>query len=149
MSQLKTERFKFHIWVVLILRKDQKILLGLRNNTGSGDGFYACVGGGVDGNEPITHALVREAREEIGIELKPEHLKVVHVLHVKDHAGRESVGFFMEAAQWEGEPRNIEPHKCDHIAWFDPEHLPENTWPSFRHALTRVNRNEFYSEFGW
>ena len=77
------ERFKIGAFVALILRKQEMILLIRRSNTGSGDGFYACAGGGVDGDESITQAMIREADEELGIKLKKENLKIVHIVHSK------------------------------------------------------------------
>ncbi len=150
------ERFKLGAFVCLILRKNEKILLIRRSNTGSGDGFYACAGGGVDGDEPITQAMIREADEELGITLKEENLRVVHVIHAKgrqDSRGSlystECVGFFLEATEWEGEPRNMEPHKHDDVAWFSLNDLPKNTYPRLRHVLEMLNKNVFYSEYGW
>lgn len=142
------ERFKIMPYAVIILRKRKKILLIRRYNTGYGDGFYACAGGGVDGNESITDAVIREAREELGITIKKENLKMVHVLHGR-HTDYEAIGFFIEAFAWEGEPRNVEPHKCDDIGWFDIDSLPENTVAHLKHVLERMKQDSFYSEFGW
>jgi ADP-ribose pyrophosphatase YjhB (NUDIX family) len=101
---MKKERFKIVPYVVIILRKGKKILLIRRYQTEFEDGFYACPGGGVDGNEPITHAVIREAHEELGIKIKNETLKMAHVLHSR-HAGHgERIGFFIQASAWENEP---------------------------------------------
>ena len=144
------ERFKIGAFVALILRKNEKILLIRRSNTGSGDGFYACAGGGVDGDEPITQAMIREADEELGIKLKKENLKIVHVIHSKQRDGaNESVGFFMEAMMWEGEPQNMEPHKHDDVAWFHLNDLPQNTFPRLIHVIKMMEEKVFYSEYGW
>jgi ADP-ribose pyrophosphatase YjhB (NUDIX family) len=144
------ERFKIGAYVSLILRKDEKILLIRRFNTGSSDGFYACVGGGVDGNEPITQAMIREADEEIGIKLRKENLKIVHVLHNKAaHGHKEQIGFFVDATEWEGDPKNMEPHKHDDVAWFSLNDLPQNTLSKLKHVLEMINKNIFFSEFGW
>lgn len=146
---MQKERFKIGSFVSLILRKDTKVLLIRRFNTGCEDGMYGCAGGGVDGNEPITQALVREADEELGIKLKREHLNVVHVVHRKNGLGQEMIGFFIEATAWEGDPYNREPHKCDDLAWFELDQLPDNCQPTFKHVLAMLNKKVFYSEFGW
>jgi 8-oxo-dGTP diphosphatase len=145
---MQRERFKIVSYVSLILRKGDDVLLIRRYQTGSNDGLYACAGGGVDGNEPVTHAIIREAREELGIELKKKDLRVVHVLHSKNPTN-ETIGFFIEAAQWEGEPRNMEPHKCDDVKWMPAKALPENSMPHLKQVMHHVERNSFYSEFGW
>jgi ADP-ribose pyrophosphatase YjhB (NUDIX family) len=146
---MSKERFKLVPFVALILRKGTKILLIRRYNTGYDDGTWACAGGGVDGKEPVTNAVIREAREELGIKLKSENLKMAHVLHAQHSIGHETIGFFIEATEWEGEPKNMEPHKCDNIGWFDLNELPENLIPTFGHVVQMLEKNVFYSEFGW
>ena len=144
------ERFKIPVFVALILRKNEKILLIRRSNTGSGDGFYSCAGGGVDGDEPITQAMIREADEELGIKLKKENLKIVHIVHSKKRQdANENVGFFLEATEWEGELRNMEPHKHDDVSWFCLNDLPKNTFPRLIHVIKMVDKKIFYSEYGW
>lgn len=147
---MNKERFKMNAFVALILRKNDTILLIRRFNTGSGDGFYSCAGGGVDGNEPITQAMIREADEELGIKLKKENLKIVHVVHSKQRDGaNESMGFFLEATEWEGEPQNMEPHKHDDVAWFSINSLPQNIFPRLIHVIKMMDEKIFYSEYGW
>lgn len=144
------ERFKIAAFVALILRKNEKILLIRRSNTGSGDGFYSCAGGGVDGDEPVTHAMIREAYEELGIKLKKENLKIVHIVHSKKRQdAHENIGFFLEATDWDGELQNMEPHKHDDVAWFCINALPENTFPRLIHVLKMLDKKIFYSEYGW
>ena len=65
----------------LVLIKDNKVLLQRRFNTGYQDGKYSMVAGHVDKGETFTEAIIRETKEEAGIELKPENLKVAHVMH--------------------------------------------------------------------
>lgn len=145
-----SERFKLGAYVSLILRRDNKILLIRRFNTGVDDGFYFSAGGKLDGNETITQAAIREAREELGISLKKENLKVAHVLHIKRQADlQELVGFYFEATDWEGEPENMEPDKHDDIGWFALDNLPSNVNSAFKHVLEMLNKNIFFSEFGW
>lgn len=144
------ERFKIGSYVSLILLRDNKILLIRRYQTDFDDGLYGCAGGSIDGDEPILHAMVREAREELGIQLKKEDLTVVHVLHYKKHERcDETVGFYVAARAWDGEPQNSEPHKCDDVAWFALDELPQNTQAHLKQVLEKVNKGVFYSEFGW
>lgn len=150
-GNMNHEHFKLAPFVSLILRKNNDVLLIKRANTGYEDGLYCCAGGKVDGNEPITEALMREAQEELGITLKKEHLKVVHVIHRKLNRNYDSelIGFFIEATIWEGTPQNMEPHKHDDISWFSLNKLPENLMPTFKHVANMLEKNIFYSELGW
>ncbi|OGL87611.1 NUDIX hydrolase [Candidatus Uhrbacteria bacterium RIFCSPLOWO2_02_FULL_49_11] len=133
--------------VHLFLVKDGNILLLKRLNTGYEDGNYSVPAGHLDGDEKATTALLREAREEIGITLQEDLLCMVHVMHRK--SDEERVDFFFEANQWQGEPANIETHKCGEIRWFPLNALPHNTIPYARSAIGHYLHKVLYSEFGW
>lgn len=119
----------------------------LRQNTGWADGQYSLVAGHADGGEPMRAAIIREAREEAGIELKPEDLRMIHAMHLKSNDER--ANFFFEADRWEGELENKEPHKCAELKWFPADKLPENTIPYVREAIQFCVVGVPYSELGW
>lgn len=142
------EKFKVIPTVYLILIKDNKILLSRRYNTGFHDGEYSFPAGHLDGNETLIQTMIREAKEEIGINLNPETLKLVHVMHRKQPT-EERVNFFFTAKNWQDEPKIMEPHKCDDLSWFPLDNLPDNVIHYIRQAINCVLTNKFYSEFGW
>ncbi len=142
------ERFNLIPTSHLILIKDEKILLLRRFNTGYEDGKYSVVAGHLDGNETFLQAMLRESVEEAGVSIKPENLKVVHVMHRKC-ANEERIDFFIEAKSWAGEPKNMEPHKCDDLSWFELDNLPENIVPYVKQAIECVRKKIIYSEHGW
>ena len=150
---MKNERFKITPAVYLILVKDNRILLSRRLNTGFCDGAYSLVAGHFDGGETMIQAAIREAREEAGIELMADKLRLVHVQHryvvFNDVGARERIDFFLQAEEWEGEPVNTEPHKCDDLSWFDLDKLPENIIPYVRKAVEYAKNNIIYSEDGF
>lgn len=133
--------------VYLLLVKRKKILLLRRVNTGYEDGKYGLPAGHVEDNETIRAALRREIKEEIGILLKLEDLKLVHVMHRKEKDIR--VDFFFTIKRWRQEPKNNEPNKCDNLRWFAINNLPKNTIPYIRKAIENWQRKIFYSEIGW
>ena len=141
-------RHKFESAVHLILKQENKVLLLRRFNTGYEDGNYSMVAGHIDGDEPARLAMIREALEEADINLHIDHLDIVHVIHRKG-LDNEKIDFFIHAKEWIGEPKNAEPHKCDHLDWFELDELPENTVPYIKQALEHINAGIFYSEFGW
>lgn len=91
--------------------------------------------------------MVREAREESGVQLSVDGLHFAHVMHRK--ANDERMDFFFTAEKWEGEPTNMEPEKCDDLSWFSLTQLPENTIPYIRYALEQYEAGNHYTEFGW
>ena len=127
---------------------DKKILLARRYNTGFHDGDYSFPAGHLDENETMVQAITREAKEEIGITLNPQDLKLVHVMHRKEPTEKR-VNFFFVADNWEGEAKIMEPHKCDDLNWFDIDNLPRNVIPYIRQATICFRENRFYSEIGW
>ena len=142
------ERFKLIPTSHLILIKDSKILLLRRFNTGYEDGNYSVVAGHLDGDETFIQAMVREAKEEAGIDIKSNNLEVVHVMHRKC-PNEERIDFFIQAKSWVGEPKIMEPHKCDDLSWFEIDNLPNNVIPYVRQAIGRIRNNVLYSEHGW
>lgn len=145
------ERFKLNAAVYLLLIKDNKIVLLRRANTGWADGNYIVPSGHIDGNEPLTAAACREAREEAGVMIRPEDLQFVHVMHRKDIYGdqKEYLDFFFAAAKWEGEPYNAEPGKCDDLRWFPLDALPETVLPFVKVVVDEYQSGEPFSEVGW
>ena len=108
------------------------------------------VAGHVDKGETFTQCIIREALEEAGIILKPEDLKVAHILQriTTEAENNERVEAFITAEKWSGEISIKEPNKCDGMAWFELNNLPENIIPYVRHAINCIQNKIFYSEFG-
>lgn len=142
------ERFKITPAAHLLLFKEGKTLLSRRFNTGWEDGNYSVIGGHLEGNETVLQATIREAKEEAGIILQPEDLEFAHVVHRKTPV-EERVDFFATAKKWSGEPRILEPHKCDELKWFDVNELPANTIQYVRQGIEFTTKKVFYSECGW
>jgi ADP-ribose pyrophosphatase YjhB (NUDIX family) len=141
------ERFKLIASVYILFICDGKILMLRRANTGYEDGNYSLVAGHADGDEPLTEATVREAKEESGVEIEPEDLELKVVMHRLSNDER--LDFFFEPKHWKGEPKNMEPEKCDDLSWFPLDDLPQNTIPYIQEALRCYREKIFYSEFGW
>ncbi len=147
---MTSERFSARMAVYLILIKDGRVLLLHRFNTGWSDGKYAMIGGHVDGDESVTDAMIREAKEEAGIELDKERMRVAHTMHRKSaHSGLEYIDFFLIADAWKGEPKNMEPHKSDGLEWFPLDDLPADILPHVKLGIENSLKGIGFSEFGW
>jgi len=141
------ERFTLRAAVYLLLIKEGKVLLIRRFKTGWRDGEYTLPAGHVDGGESVRAELCREAKEEIGIGIKPADLQFVHVMHQRDK--QEYIDFYFAAKAWEGEPVNCEPEKCDDLRWVPLNELPQNVIPNVKQALAAYAAGDGYSEFEW
>lgn len=149
----EAKKFKVKVGVFLFLIQDNNILLLRRYNTGIADGCYVVPMGGLLEDETVTQAVIREAREETAVILKPEKIHVCHVMH-RFHRMPEGYSFpqidvYFQTKQWEGTITNCEPHKCDELKFFPLESPPEKTEPFILHALKCAKNGVFYSEFGW
>ncbi len=134
----------------LVLKKNNNILLVRRFNTGFEDGKYSMIAGHVDQGETFTEAMIREAHEEAGIILSPGDLQLVHMMHRKSHIdAEERIDAYFLASAWSGNLENKEPHKCDDFSWFAINQLPDNTIPYITTAIGHIQKNIFYSEYGW
>ncbi len=139
------DRFTMPIAVHLFLFKGDKILLLRRQNTGYEDGNYSVPAGHVEADETPTHAMIRETKEEAGLDLQADQLQFAHVLYRKTE--RERVDFFFTCREWTGEPYNAEEDKCDQLIWVDKDSLPPNTIPYIAHALAQIKMGAPFSEF--
>lgn len=133
-------------YLVLLRNNDQEVLLSQRFNTGYMDGMYSMVAGHVEEKEAPIAALVREAKEEAGIDVKPEHIEIGNVMYrVKPTDSR--LDIFLVARKWTGEIQNKEPEKCTDISWFSVNNLPANTIPYVKHGIESCLKKNPYSEF--
>lgn len=147
LKTMHSSRFKLIASSYLLLLRDKKILLLRRYNTGYEDGKYSVPAGHLDEEETLRMCHVREAKEEIGITISEENIKLVHVMHRKEKDIR--IDFFFTAISIKGEPVNCESDKCDELKWFPINNLPSNTIPYIRQAIENYFKGTFYSEIGW
>ena len=133
----------------LILRRGNEILLGRRQGTAYYRGWYDVPSGHVEPGEMPMDAMVREAKEEIGIEIDRADLRLVHTMYrAATDATGDRADYFFTASKWKGEPSIVEPHKCDDQRWFAIDQLPENLMHHITDAILAIERGEMYSEVG-
>ena len=133
----------------LLLEKGGKILISRRYNTGYHDGKYHLPAGHVDEGEMPSEALIREAKEEVGIDILPSDLELVHISYRPKHDETDNrVDFFFRVRKWNGEVRNIEPDKCDDLKWVSLDALPKNTNPVVQDAIKCIRKGIFFKELG-
>lgn len=141
------KRNKLPISVQLIVENNNKILLLKRKNTGYEDGKYCLPGGHLEKNESIRSAIIREAKEEIGIELSKEDLELYKILNRKISEEIEYIDFIFRTTIWKGEILNKEKDKCEEIIWEDKNELPDNTIDFIKEIIK--DSTSIYIEYNW
>lgn len=135
-----------------VLIRDNKIAMVLRQNTGWMDGYYGLPSGKLEYGETFTDGAIREAKEEAGVDIVAEDMRVIHIMYrhdEQDDGYMDWVDVYFGVDNWQGEPHNAEPDKAEELVWLPINDLPENIIPSVRAALTEVAKGNFYSEYGW
>ena len=141
------KRHTFPVSVQLLLEKEDKILLMKRKNTEYEDGKYCLPGGHVEANEEIRKALIREAKEEIGIDIDMQDIKFYKVMNRKVNSNQEYLDFIFKANHWTGEITNEENNKCEEIIWANKKNLPENILSFIPEILK--NDKVIYLPYNW
>ncbi|MDT9682264.1 NUDIX domain-containing protein [Streptomyces sp. TRM76323] len=135
--------------VMLILERDGAVCLAERRGTGYADGMLNLPSGKVEPGESVYDAVIREAHEEIDVTVERDALRIVHAMHFRNPEGEPRVGWFLTARHWEGEPRNMEPHKCAGLSWHPSDRLPDNTVPYNALGIAHYLKGEPFSVHGW
>jgi 8-oxo-dGTP diphosphatase len=101
--------------VAVLIRSDGKALLARRPASKVYSGYWEFPGGKVERGEPVGDALVREIREELGIDVERAYPWITRVFTYPHATVRLH---FHRVYAWRGEPRALEHQE---IAWRRPE----------------------------
>lgn len=141
------------IILMLVRRRGEKceILCQRRQNTGFADGLwdFSCAGK-VERGESMTAAAVREAKEELGINIAEDSLQFAVLVHKRDkECGVVYINPYFICSEFDGEPKIGETEKCSEIRWFDINNLPEDLPDDRRRALDAYMKGVHYIGYGW
>jgi 8-oxo-dGTP diphosphatase len=145
------KRFKLlPVVVILLKRPDGKILIQRRQNTGYMDGSLLPPAGHLDGGEPASTAAIREAKEELDIDIDPNDLIFKHIKHKPklQDGDQEYLGLFFECRKWQGEIKINEPEKCSEQLWLTPtEYINHpDSIPHVAKTIELIKAGQVYSE---
>ena len=121
--------FKSSVHIILI--NDNKILFQKRKGTKLWPGYYALPAGHIDEGETQYDALIREAKEELGIEINLNDVINNYVVlrrnffEIDGKTLEPYIDYYFEIKKYKGIPKIIEEDKCDELLWADINNLPE------------------------
>ncbi len=114
------------VWIPVVtglIRKGDKVLVGQRPVGHSLAGQWEFPGGKIERNESPEEALIRELREELGIEAEVGTLKLAST-HTFGDTG--IIILFYEVNFWKGEPKPV--HHME-LRWIEPKNLASLSIP--------------------
>lgn len=121
------EREKFLSSIYLIIRNENgEVLLQRRQGTKLWPGFLALPAGHIDEGENAYEAAIREAKEELDIEIKIEDIIDTFVVNRKNKSLSPYYDVYFELDKYYGEIKINEPEKCSELVWSSMENLPED-----------------------
>ena len=117
--------------VHMILVNEGRILLQKRKGSKLWPGYYALPAGHIDEGETQYDALVREAKEELDIEIDTKDITESYVVLRRNYFKIDGkvlepyIDYYFEVKKYTGTPRIVEEEKCDELIWADINNLPE------------------------
>jgi 8-oxo-dGTP diphosphatase len=138
--------------VFLLLTRNDHVLLALRQGTGFADGMWNLPSGKAETGESAVAAIIREAHEELGVQLAEHEIRYAATVHCRNSNTDARIGLFFQAAAKDTPPdlpRNAEPHKCAKIAWYPMTMLPGTTMAYSALGVSLYRRKAHFGTTGW
>ena len=148
------DREKFLCSIYIIIRnKNNEILLQRRANTKLWCGFLALPAGHVDKGENVYDALIREAKEELNIDVSIDDICDTFVVNRRNNKLSPYFDVYFEIDDYDGEITIGEPLKCLELVWCDINDLPydmitfekeaiNNNMEGIKFSVTRADEKE-------
>ncbi|MET0085973.1 MAG: Nudix family hydrolase [Sedimenticola sp.] len=121
-----------HVAVAVIEDAEGRILLTRRHDHLHQGGLWEFPGGKVEPGEDVAQALVREAREELGIDVSA-HFPLIRVKH--SYSDKSVLLDVHRVTAFEGEPRGLEGQP---MAWVAPDVLHRYPLPEADHPIVNA-----------
>lgn len=127
-----------------------KLLLGRRHHDPikadselGGQDTWTMPGGKLEFGEEFEDAAIREVKEEIGLEITREDLKLVSLANDKGNGSQfVTIGFLCEKLV--GEPKVMEPDEIVEWQWFDLDSLPAKVFMPSQKVLNNYIAGKIY-----
>jgi 8-oxo-dGTP diphosphatase len=126
---------------VLIFNENNQLLLGKRHDDPEkadsmlhGEGTWTMVGGKLDFGLKLKDCVIKEAKEETGIDILSNNLELISVTEeILPDVHFVTIGFLCK--NFEGTPSVMEPDEITCWKWFDLDNLPKNIFAPSKKLL--------------
>lgn len=124
---MKKDREKFLSSIYIIIKnEDNKILLQRRQGTKFCSGYLALPAGHLDVGENVYDALVREAKEELDIDISINDIVDTFVVNRRNKTLSPYFDVYFEIVKYKGNIKINEPNKCSELIWASLDKLPSD-----------------------
>ncbi|NMB57269.1 NUDIX domain-containing protein [Candidatus Beckwithbacteria bacterium] len=136
------EEKKPKVGVGAIIVKNNQVLLAKRIGS-HGANTWGSVGGHLEYKETPRQALIREAKEELGIQLTKISFLCCTNFVIED---KHYIDLGFSAQIKSGTPQIKEKHKIAEVKWFDLNKIPKNLFPPIKRYLEALKTKKAYFE---
>lgn len=129
---------------VLIENNEGQILLGLRKGS-HGSGEWSFPGGHLEFGEKIFECAKREVKEETDLIVEEfELISVADEMRYIESDGKHYLNIGVKAIYRGGDPKVMEPEKCETWKWFNFEEIPKKLYAGTELVLNNFKENKIY-----
>lgn len=120
---MEKEKFLSAVYII-IKNQEGKILLQRRQGTKLWPGFLALPAGHIDEGENAIDAVIREAKEELNIDICEDDIVDSFVVNRRNKSLKPYFDVYFEISSFKGQITINEPDKCSELKWADMNSLP-------------------------
>jgi len=113
---------------------------------------WDCISGHVEAQETVRQAMVREAYEELGIQIQVDDLTFVGLTHLRLDDETTYYNIYLTTDRFMGTPQIMETDKHDDLKWVnltDLQAMAEAIVKNRYEAIQHLGQPPFYSEEGF
>ncbi|MGW6154321.1 NUDIX domain-containing protein [Streptomyces sp. NPDC055144] len=140
-----SERYTSVVDVLMLpYREDGRMPLLRRARGQYAAGQLTVVGGHLEEDESPLEGAIREAEEELGIQISPRDAEFCGLFQFVAADGTRRLGTVWVTRSWQGTPINNEPQKHAELLWAEPGDPPEDCHPYTRGVLRHFVAGSMY-----
>ena len=125
------------IALLALVNEKNEVLISLRKNKKEYDGYWEYPGGKVEEGETLEHAIVREIKEEINLEISKNCIAPL-TFAVDQNETTQTILFLYICRKWEGSVTSLLDQR---IKWVKPIDLAEYNMPNPNRFLNSILRD--------